>query len=963
MSLAGRPGLSRRDFLRGTGSVALTLSLGSLVPGCGERPRPAAPGDEVRELATPSYGGWKDLYRVKWTWDRIAKGTHHVNCWYQRGCSWNVYVKDGLVLREEQVAAYPQTNASVPDFNPRGCQKGACYSDRMYDPSRLTHPLKRVGSRGEGKWKRVKWGEALDDIADKMIDSIASAGPAAICWEFGTSFTNGCHGVGVVRTNHVLDSIMLDDNAEIGDHHPGAAVTTGKICFASSADDWFNSDLILIWGGNPVYTQIPNAHFFLEARYNGAQLVTIAPDYSPSSFHSDLWVPVEVGTDAALGLGLAQVIVEEGLYDGAFLREQTDMALLVRKDNRRFLRESDFKKNGSDDVFYCYDGRSGRVRPAPRRSLALKGLDPLLEGEFRVATRQGEVVVTPVFAALRERLREYSPETVSRITGTHPEVIRRLARDIAGARAATILTQSNFSKFYHGMEMERVQLLVLSLCGHIGKKGAGMNAFPWLTVESPEAAGVAASSMPLKLGMIAMGLQAAPGILKARAAGKTMEMYLYERTREEYAKGGFIPSVLYYHKFGGLNELSGSSRRWDPHLERDLDSYLAESLEKGWQIVPDTAPQVFLSVGGNFLRRVRGYHKLIENFLPKLKLLVSVDWRMSNTALHSDYVLPATGWYERDDITWATPHSPFIHVTTAAAAPLAEAKTDWEFHCLLMKHVQQRALDRGITTFEDRAGKSRRLDRVYDELTFNGRYGENDTKKFLTALLEVNTNLGGASWDDLERDGFARFTSLGTSPVNVGNATDIEPHETITANTWYTEKKHPWPTLTRRIQFYIDQERFFELGEELPVHKDNPAIGGNYPLKMTGGHARWSIHASWRDSPMLLRLQRGEPVIIMNDADARERGVSDGDEVRVRNDTGEFSIHAKLSAAVRRGQVMVYHAWEPFQFKGGRSHQSLVASPINPIQLVGGYYHLQPMMIMGEPGQCDRGTRVEVEKA
>jgi nitrate reductase alpha subunit len=164
------------------------------------------------------------------------------------------------------------------------------------------------------------------------------------------------------------------------------------------------------------------------------------------------------------------------------------------------------------------------------------------------------------------------------------------------------------------------------------------------------------------------------------------------------------------------------------------------------------------------------------------------------------------------------------------------------------------------------------------------------------------------------------------------------------------------------MQFYIDHERFVELGEVLPVHKDNPAIGGDYPLRMTGGHARWSIHTSWRDSATLLRLQRGEPLIIMGVKDAEARGITDDDDVRVHNDTGTFDLKAKISPAVRRGQVIVYHGWEPFQFKGGRSHQQAIASPINPIQLVGGYYHLQPMMIMGEPGQSDRGTRVDVER-
>jgi DMSO reductase family type II enzyme molybdopterin subunit len=947
-------GLSRREFLWGTGAAVVSLSLARLAPAV---ERVAA------STGSPAYDGWRDIYRQRWTWDRVAKGTHFVNCWYQRGCNWNVYVKDGVVFREEQVGSYPQTHPGVPDFNPRGCQKGACYSSRMYDPSRITHPLKRVGARGEGRWRRVSWEEALREIADTTIDVLGTDGPGAIIWDFGTGATNGCNGLGLYRTNWLLDTPMLDMNAEIGDHHPGAAVTCGKISFASSADDLFYSDVILIWGGNPVYTQIPNAHFINEARYDGATVVTIAPDYNASSIHADLWVPVDVGTDAALGLGLAHVIVGEGLHDERFIAEQTDLPLLIRKDTRRFLRTRDLEEGGAEDVFYFFDRASSEIREAPRRSLDLEGLEPALEGEYRVTLGSGEeVTVTPAFALLRERLSEYTPEVAGRITGTDPDTIRDLARRIGRAKAATILTQSNFSKFYHGLEMERAQILVLALCGQIGKKGSGMNAFPWLSLAGVDAINVASGKVPPKLGLIGLAATAIPALVKSKIEGHTTEMFLYEAAREEYSKGGFLPSSLFLHVEGGLDVNSGRSREWDPFMKRDLKDYLKESVERGWQTVPSRSPRILFEVGGNMLRRIRGYDRLYEGLLPKLDLLVTVDWRMSNTALHSDYVLPAAGWYEKDDVTWATPISPFAHVTTRAVDPLADSKSDWEFHCLFARTLQERARERELPTFLDRAGEERRLDTLYDDLTFGRRYTEENPEDMLRELLEINTNLDGKSWDELKADGFARYTEVGMSVANIGTATDIEAGETITANQWHTEQKLPWPTLTRRMQFYIDHDFYMELGEELPVHKDNPAIGGDHPLRMTGGHARWSIHSSWRDEPHLLQLQRGEPVLIMGVEDAAARSLEDGDLARARNDLGSFDVRVKISPTVRPGQVIVYHSWEPFQFAGHRSHQVVTPSPLNPIQLAGGYFHLQPMMIVGEPGLNDRGTRLEVER-
>jgi hypothetical protein len=75
-----------------------------------------------------------------------------------------------------------------------------------------------------------------------------------------------------------------------------------------------------------------------------------------------------------------------------------------------------------------------------------------------------------------------------------------------------------------------------------------------------------------------------------------------------------------------------------------------------------------------------------------------------------------------------------------------------------------------------------------------------------------------------------------------------------------------------------------------------------------------------------------------------------------------MEIQVKLTPPVKPGQVIVYHAWEPFQFKGGDSYQGLLPSPLNPIALAGGYFHLQPMVMMGTPECTDRGTRVDVHK-
>ena len=134
--------VTRRELIKclGLSVLGLTLNLNSLTI-----KRVGATTSTGSDQGQYPYRGWEDLYRKEWTWDSIAKVTHWpVNC--RAGCEFDAYVKDGIVVREEQTGEYPlPSDPTIPDFNPRGCQKGACYSERMYDATRIKYPLKRVG--------------------------------------------------------------------------------------------------------------------------------------------------------------------------------------------------------------------------------------------------------------------------------------------------------------------------------------------------------------------------------------------------------------------------------------------------------------------------------------------------------------------------------------------------------------------------------------------------------------------------------------------------------------------------------------------------------------------------------------------------------------------------------------------------------------------------------------------------
>ncbi len=953
--------ISRRDFLARAGGGAAALVLSSLRPAAGAEPHTtfsqASESGSTPRGADEKYGGWADLYRRKMAWDKHVRCTHIVNCWYQRNCSWEVYVKDGVALREEQTAGYPVVRDDVPDFNPRGCQKGASYSALLYSPDRLLYPLRRVGERGEHKWKRVSWDEALSEIADRLIDAVTESGADAVVLEPGGSLASTAWRIGVERLVNMLDGVELDTNTELDDGQAGAAVTMGTPVSSRSADDFFLSDTILIWGANPVYTHIPNAHFLNEARYRGARIVTIAPDYSASSVHSDLFVPVRPGTDAALALAIAQVMLATGRIDDAFVRTQTDLPLLVREDDGRFLRESDTIAGGREDCFFAYDEAASRILAAPERSLDWGKARPALAGRYEIETLWGRVGVRPVLDVLRERLdRDYTPDKAAEICGVAPSTVRQLADWIADSKALSGVAGSSLPKLYHGDLIMRAQLLVFLLGGHIGRPGAGFDTCPFLRIDGID------TVFHSQLDGIARKLRLAPKLIAGRLGGETTERVLYGLLRDYMDRADIVNSVLYWRRHAGLGTRSDPA--WGRRLPRPIEDYVAESYGRGWQREPPaTTPRVLFVAGSNLLRRIRSADLLLEKLWPKLDLVVTTEIRMSTTALWSDILLPAASSYEKDDIpNWFTLLSPYLHITQAAVPPLAETKVEWEIHALLARWIQRRARERGVRGFEDRHGELQRLDDFYDRFTDDGRFAE-DKQTELIAEVVKKTSFVDASFEDLRATGFRRIVGIGGHPINLGNATDVLPDAPVVNRGWRTKEPGPWPTLTRRIQFYIDHPLYLELGEELPVHKEPPRPGGEHPIILTGGHTRWSIHGSWRNLDLMLYLQRGEAAAFVAEDDARSRGIADGDRVRVWNDVGEFFVRARVSAAVRPGTMILYHAWEDHQFFRGKGYRNVLPSPLNPVELAGGYIHLRPAPASLQPGQSDRETRVDIARA
>jgi DMSO reductase family type II enzyme molybdopterin subunit len=712
---------------------------------------------------------------------------------------------------------------------------------------------------------------------------------------------------------------------------------------------------------------IPAFHFMTEARYRGAELVLISTDVSPSHSHVDYHVPVRHGTDAALALAMCQVVLSEGLLDRDFVAAQTDLSLLVRTDTGEFLRDRHVNRDGRDDRFFQAHPERGPV-PADPASLELD-FEPVLEGELEVETVEaGRVTVEPLFARVKRMLdAEYTPEQASRICEAHPDTIRMLARKVAAGRTRISLGMSA-AKYYHGDLMTRSAVLLLALTGNWGKKGAGIgswNAFMFdgmSTLMAKTRAGVEG------------GMEVIDAMRQAKAQLREQDPSLTGELADRallrlVGAGSMVPPAFFWYHQAGYRE-RWNRREWnDAAMPREFDAYWKEAVEsQAWGAAAENAAtkpaRVLLEVGGNTLRRSRGGKKAVfENLWPQLEKVICVDYRMSQTALHADIVLPATQHYEKTSFGIPATYTMFLSMTQPAVPPQGESRSEWKILGDLIQKIAERAEARGLESFPHRSGLPRRYDELWDLFSLGGKVADDESAaaEMLADAVASGNMPEGTTLDTFRERGPVRYASWPFLALGTAVASPFPRGETLSPLRNHIEQGQPYPTLTRRAQFLIDHPWYREADEDLPRHKEAPAMGGDHPFRLSGGHSRWSNHAMNMTNPVMLQTHRGKPFVLINDAVARAKGIEDDALVRVWNDVGEFLVPARLSGAQRPDGLTVYNGFEGFMFPGGRGSNEVEPGMIKWLHLVGDYGHLTYTPTEWQPVPFDRCIHVDCE--
>src|SRR3954451_5802026 len=234
------------------------------------------------------------------------------------GCSWVVTVEDGVATNLRGNRDHAFTAGAL-------CAKVNGYLDHTRAADRILHPLKRVGRKGEGRFERIGWDEALDTIATRLQRTIDEFGGEAI-WPFqGTGtlgYVQGLEGRAGQRLWNVLGASRHDMTACSVAGRYGATYVTGTAA-GMDPETFQHSKLILLWGTNTLTSGHHLWKFVLKARKNGAHIVAIDPIRTRTAAQADEHIAPLPGTDAALALGLLNVIVSRGAEDREYLAQHT----------------------------------------------------------------------------------------------------------------------------------------------------------------------------------------------------------------------------------------------------------------------------------------------------------------------------------------------------------------------------------------------------------------------------------------------------------------------------------------------------------------------------------------------------------------------------------------------------------------------------------------------------------------
>jgi anaerobic selenocysteine-containing dehydrogenase len=473
------------------------------------------------------------------------------------------------------------------------CAKGRAAPEIVYSRERLSHPLRRTRPKGDPDpgWERITWDEALDLTAAALRRISQRSGPHAIALTLSSPSTTAIgDSTGYIqRLGNALgtpnSAITLDVcgwGRAFATRYTFGVGSVGTGGAGGAMPDIANSGLVILWGYNPSYTRLTHATAVVEAIKHGTKLIVVDPRHVGLASKADLWLRVRPGTDGALALGIANVMIQRGWYDRDFIRKWSNGPLLVRADTGRLLTEADVAPGGNARRLVAWDTAStqplGYDMDAGRYDGDSSSL--ALDGEYRIVTREGEVVCHPAFELYVRLCRRYPPEAVEAICWVPHAQVEEAARMIWHTRPVSYYAWSGHEQHANVTQTARAMSLLYALTGSFDQRGGNvlLPAAPAGSIAGQDLS--AAKDMAPRLGIVERPLGPA-----RFAYYSTHDLYRAIRDGQPYpvrALIGFGANILLAHADG----VSGREALKDLEFYAHLDLFMNPTAELADVVLP-----------------------------------------------------------------------------------------------------------------------------------------------------------------------------------------------------------------------------------------------------------------------------------------------------------------------------------------------------------------------------------------
>lgn len=818
------PVITRRNFLKATAVTGMTAAFG---------------GSQGLVKSNTVKAKTSSSTKIVRTCCRACIGT----------CGVLAHVKNGRVIKLEGDPEQPMSKGAM-------CPKGLSGIQALYHPNRIKYPMKRVGARGENKWKRISWEEAIDTIARKLMEIRDKYGAEAVIGSTGgggnPEFKSVSRFLNVFGSPNFFEpgssqcymprtltyQLMCGQKQPLADP-PNTSIADGNCLEIYTAETPIKT--LVLWGANPTWSRPPEGgRAVVELREKGVKTVVVDPRLTADASKADVWLPIRPGTDVALLLCWIRYILENKLYDKEIVMKWSNLPFLVNPKTKYCLRESDIKDGGDPNTYMVWDQKTKSAKPLPFPWD--DKLDPALEGTYKVKGMECKTG----FQLLKERAEPYTLEKAAKICWLDANMIEKAIKLYAKNTPSGLCLGVATDQISNSVQAAMAACAIDLLMGNVEKPGALLQNF------------------------------------KATGFGIKMVTPL----------GAFLSEEQLNKRFGVI-EYKGMLQWGVCHNPTVLE---AIKTGKPYQ------PRVWLERSGNKLTALGNASSWLEAF-DKLDLIVHVFLYPTSFSAYADILIPATEWLESEFVlpalnkvcvrqavthTWETMNETLFWAKLAKrCAELGHEGCKNAFDPKktapeLPYWNSMRELTDGLCklrlgmTFEEVAKKAPYEEFPYDEWKQYYTYkridpktkkpeGFGTTSKKLEIYAEAFIKLGQTG---------APYSPFKLAPVSK----DYDP-----------------------LPYYS------EPGES-PL--EDSELAKEFPLVMTNGRLPYYHHGTLRNIPWLREIYP-VPELWIHPTAAKKYGISQGDWVWVESKRGKTQAKAYVTAGINPGVVYMERFWNP----------------------------------------------------